>query len=225
MEKLKSEMVENKVLLQDPRETNDPLELAKRTWARALADSAGFLRDADGTYTLFDDPDAPSGGTVPLTINNNGDIAGYYHSQSTGTIRTFIRDEFGDFTKLDPVNENVDSIQSIAINMSGEVAGRYVTSDKSVGFFRYSSGNIADYSVSNVKNTFPTAINDAGVVVGYWDNPSTGVRGFTRDASGHITTFSAPLPNHGTWGSSINNTSRITGYYTDANGVFHGFVR
>jgi uncharacterized membrane protein len=184
----------------------------------------GFLRDTDGTYTLFDDPDARSdGGTVPLAINNNGQIAGYYHSQG-GKLRAFVRDSSGNFTNFDPTSQTVDTLDSIAINASGEIVGRYVLNNKSVGFVRDPAGTITTFSPPGGKNIFPTAINDSGVVVGHWTDINV-TRGFTRDAAGNVATFSAPVPNHGTSAYSINNTGRITGYYIDSDGVAHGFVR
>ena len=45
----------------------------------------GYLRDADGTSTMFDVPGAGTGqfqGTAPLNINSTGVIAGYWTDAS-----------------------------------------------------------------------------------------------------------------------------------------------
>jgi probable HAF family extracellular repeat protein len=53
--------------------------------------------------------------------------------------------------------------------------------------------------------------------------------GFLRAASGNVTTFDAPGAGtgayQGTQSFGINQTGDVVGYYTDANKVYHGFVR
>jgi hypothetical protein len=44
----------------------------------------GFIRDADGTITTFDDPDAgPNGQTYASGINNLGEVTGTYYNAQT----------------------------------------------------------------------------------------------------------------------------------------------
>jgi hypothetical protein len=197
----------------------------------AAQDAHGFFRDADGTYTLFDDPDASETlvkGTSPISINNNGEIAGIYNDKNTGGVRAFVRDQFGNFTNFDPVPGGVEVIDSIGINLGGEIVGRYLVdfSSGSFGFIRETSGNIVSFGVPNADGgTFPSAINDRGVIVGNWYDSDEASHGFTRDASGNITVFSVPVTNHDTYPFSINNTGRITGYYRDAGFEYRGFVR
>jgi uncharacterized membrane protein len=188
----------------------------------------GFFRNADGTYTLFDDPDASQAlvqGTSPRAINDNGEIAGVYNDKNTGGVRAFVRDHFGNFTNFDPT-PGLPLIDSIALNLSGEIVGRYVVPNGSFGFIRQTSGSLVDFGVPNADGeTFPTAINDAGVIVGQWYDTQFVSHGFIRNGSGNIAVFSVPVTNNGTFPYSINNTGRITGYYPDARFVYRGFVR
>jgi hypothetical protein len=50
------------------------------------------------------------------------------------------------------------------------------------------------------------------------------VVGFVRDADGTFSTFEAP-GSVGTFANSINPAGAITGWYLDANNVYHGFLR
>jgi hypothetical protein len=119
-------------------------------------------------------------------------------------------------------------IDSIGINLSGEIVGRYLVdfSSGSFGFIRETTGNIVSFGVPNGDGgTFPSAINDAGVIVGNWYDSDFESHGFIRNGSGNISIFSAPVTNHDTFPYSINNTGRVAGYYRDARFVFRGFVR
>jgi uncharacterized membrane protein len=189
----------------------------------------GFLRDASGTITVIDDPDANIAGglgTEAYAINAIGQIAGYYDDKNTGTLRSFIRDQFGNFTNFDPVPGGAVGVGQTYINLSGEIAGYYWGGDEIyTGFLRDASGNITDFAPAGSHLTAPYAINDSGVIVGFWEN-SVGVNfAFERDAAGNLTTFSAPKPNYSTSAYGINNNGQITGSWEDLNYVLHGFVQ
>jgi len=53
--------------------------------------------------------------------------------------------------------------------------------------------------------------------------------GFLRDELGTITTFDVPAAGtasgRGTTPASNNDSNTITGWYTDASGLYHGFLR
>jgi hypothetical protein len=194
----------------------------------------GFVRDAGGNYTVFDEPNAVKGvsghGTIVSGINANGVTTGYY-SDTALINHGFTRDQFGNFTSFDSPGAGNCAVgcgtAPTDINLSGSVAGNYV--DNSLithSFVRDSLGNFTDFDAPGASQTFTSGINDGGEVVGTMELFSgQPARGFTRDASGHFTTFSAPLPNANIFAYGINNAGRVTGYYTDANGVDHGFVR
>jgi len=79
--------------------------------------------------------------------------------------------------------------------------------------------------------TFPVSINPAGAVAGYYIEydsvqRSSKTHGLLRDRGGALTVFDAP-GSQGlfTFPLSINPAGATTGYYADANSVFHGFLR
>jgi uncharacterized membrane protein len=85
-----------------------------------------------------------------------------------------------------------------------------------------------------VNGTQPAGINDLGEVTGAYYDSNGNQHGFLRKEGGKIVTFDAPdvgYPTQPTLGSSgtiptgINNEGDIVGYYTDAKGAYHGFVR
>jgi uncharacterized membrane protein len=84
--------------------------------------------------------------------------------------------------------------------------------------------NVATIITFEVPGAFTSAygINDSGTVVGDYDGYGFG--GFVRSPKGSIHTFTIPgsfyVPPF-----AINNSGTVTGYYSDANGIFHGFVR
>ena len=73
-------------------------------------------------------------------------------------------------------------------------------------------------------------INDSGIAVGYYGDSTTSQHGFLYDThTGKYTFVDDPAEafNNGvevTQITGITNSGAITGFYTDANGVAHGFV-
>ncbi len=74
-------------------------------------------------------------------------------------------------------------------------------------------------------------INNLGEVTGYYLDANNVYHGFVRRPEGQFTTFEAPGADttpqsyNGTLPSAINDAGDVTGYYTDAGGNYHGFVR
>jgi hypothetical protein len=83
--------------------------------------------------------------------------------------------------------------------------------------------------------TFPTSINQAGAITGYYNDANFVGHGFLRipgrydkknDArDGTFVTFDISGAVNGTYPASINPSGAITGSYVDANFVGHGFLR
>jgi hypothetical protein len=87
-----------------------------------------------------------------------------------------------------------------------------------------------------VNGTQPAGINDRGEITGAYYDSNNNQHGFLRKSGGEIVTFDAPNVGYGTQAglssyglgtipTGINNEGDIVGYYTDANGAYHGFVR
>lgn len=107
------------------------------------------------------------------------------------------------------------------------VAVRLVAQDTGSGIATYDApgaGTSAGFG------TFPSSINDAGAITGYYTDANNVSHGFLRSPRGHkFITFDAPgagtSATFGTVPLSINAAGAVTGHYTDPNNVNHGFLR
>jgi hypothetical protein len=164
----------------------------------------GFVRSAAGTITAS--IDAPGAGTVaakggfsftgtlPLSIDAAGDIAGIY-TDSNGVHHGFFYTASANtptFTTFDVTGAGTAGLfpgtMPASINFAGDIGG----------FYEDSSG-----------------VNHA-----FFRSASTGTITAPLDAAGASTSGMFP----GTMLISINAVGDGTGTYTDTNGVFHGFV-
>jgi len=87
----------------------------------------------------------------------------------------------------------------------------------------------ADTTVGDNNGTYPSGINNWGVVTGSYQDTNNTYHGFLRRPDGTLTTFQAPGadtgPFNGTFPASISDLGVITGSYADATGFSHGFLR
>src|SRR5271169_6739169 len=89
----------------------------------------------------------------------------------------------------------------------------------------------ADTTPGDYNGTYPSDINALGFIAGSYQSADTVCHGFLRSPEGEFITFQAPGADttpgsyNGTYPSSINDLGAITGYYWDANGFSHGFLR
>ncbi len=189
----------------------------------------------------------PRGGSsaTAFGINDRGVIVGQdvVGTTTPGFIRVNPRTTI---TINAPSGPNVVNAQGI--NNEGQVVGFYVGNDGQDHGFMASQGNgkthtitgtpIADPSIPKVPGepgaTFVFSqvlgINDQGIAVGYYGDSTTSQHGFIYNThTGQYTFLDDPSEafNNGvevTQITGINNAGEITGFYSDANGVFHGFV-
>ena len=194
----------------------------------------GYLRAQDGTITSFDAPGAGPIGTVGFGINPAGVIAGIY-GDASNVFHGFVRAKDGTITTFDPPG----SIQTLVpfgtpINPAGVIVGQYFDgSNVSHGYVRAPDGAITMIDAPGAgtapgTGTVANGINPAGTIEGFFaeSNLSIPNHGFVLDANGTFTIFDAPGAGAiGTNPVSINAHGVITGWYTDASNVFHGFVR
>jgi hypothetical protein len=75
------------------------------------------------------------------------------------------------------------------------------------------------------QGTFPSSINPAGAITGYYYEANSVPHGFLRASNGTFMTFDAPGAFQGISPTSISQAGAITGYYNDANSLSHGFLR
>jgi hypothetical protein len=189
----------------------------------------------------------PLGGTsaTAFGINDKGTIVGQYVT-STAT-PGFIKVNSKTYITINaPSGPNIVNAQSI--NNKGLVVGFYVGTDTQFHGFMASQGAakngtrtgtaIADPTIPNVAGepgaTFVFSqilgVNDHGIAVGYYGDSTTSQHGFIYNTNtGKYTFLDDPSEafDNGvevTQITGITNSNEITGFYSDANGVFHGFV-
>jgi hypothetical protein len=211
----------------------------------------GFVRAPNGTLTTFDDPNATGSGdsTFPVALNAKGTIVGCY-ADSTSAGTGFI--DTGDiFSAVIPPG-SIDGFLSpgcgslltqlpgIAINSQGTIAGVYYQPEDNDytynyrGYVRATNGTYKTFDAVPSPSspcctwTFPTALSPQGAVVGFENDFCSENHAFLRASNGTITLFDAPNAGggfgEGTVAAGINPLGVVTGYYSDANFVSHGFL-
>ena len=190
----------------------------------------------------------PNGGTsaVAFGINDHGTIVGQYVT-SAGTTPGFVRLNGNSFITINaPSGPDTVNVQSI--NNHGLIVGFYVGTDgQDHGFMANENSAvngvitatpIADPVIPTVPGepgaTFVfsqiLSVNDKGIAVGYYGDSTTSQHGFFYNTNTGVYTFlddPQAAFNNGvevTQITGITNSSEITGFYSDANGVFHGFA-
>lgn len=226
----------------------------------------GFLRTPDGTITPIDVTQGtgtmPPAGTGPgqgtfinyaNSINNAGEIVGYYHDANNlghawlrtpdGTITTFD----APLAAANPYLTQGSGSQSV--NSEGDIIGWTIDADGVWhGFLRTPEGKMSTFDVPGASTatgggtllgwgTIAQNINDLGEVVGQFTDGNDVFHIFLRAPDGHFTTFDAPgagsgnngslpdTPPEGTYAFDNNLWGMVTGYYIDASNVYHGFLR
>lgn len=197
----------------------------------------GFLRDAAGGSTIIDPPNGAAFIT-PQGINVAGQIVG---SSVGGTGQHgFLRNPTGSFTIIDDPNATIiprfgpnTNTSARGINAAGQIVGGYLDASGSHGFVRDAAGSFTtiddpkatnDTGASgNLPGTGATSINDAGQIVGTY-NDTSGTHGFLRDVVGNFISLDDPNATLSTAPSGINAACQIVGNYRDASGD-HGFLR
>ncbi len=189
----------------------------------------------------------PLGGSaaVAFGINDGGTIVGQY---TTGDLMPgFIRLNARKAIRVDAPS-GPDVVNAQGINNRGLVVGFYVGTDgQDHGFMarerdarngQLTGTAIADPTIPNVPGepgaTFVfsqvLAVNDKGIAVGYYGDSTTSQHGFIYNTNtGQYTFLDDPSEafSNGvevTQITGITNSGEITGFYSDANGVFHSFV-
>jgi hypothetical protein len=122
---------------------------------------------------------------------------------------------------------------SVVMNDRGAITGTYLDSnDVYHGFVRSPGGRIrtfdapgADTTAGSFNGTLPYAINDAGVITGFYVDANFVSHGFLRDPDGAFTTFDVPGGSLNTLPVALNLEGSVVGSVLDQNSVWHGFVR
>jgi len=215
----------------------------------------GFVRTSKGVFTDFDVPGAgttTTEGTNALSINAGGVVAGSY-KDANGLYHGFLRAKNGTITAapIDAPGAGKYSGSGIkdlccggtyvmSINTAGVITGTYTDTNGTYhGFVRAATApfTITEFNVSGagtaaLEGTVGLSINTGGEITGVYADSNGTFHGFVRAAASPftITTFDAPGAAgtgilHGTVAYSINAAGDIVGTYSDANSVFHCFLR
>jgi len=132
--------------------------------------------------------------------------------------------------------------EASGINIWGTIIGDVTdNSGGTHGFVRSPWGQFAEFDVPGASTapgynclylaggTCPIAINDFGVVTGYFGDANGAWHGFVRTPEGKITVFdvagASTSAGEGTFVQAINNFGVIAGFYDDENNLAHGFLR
>jgi hypothetical protein len=234
--------------------TANELNINGSTKAMALGvNSSGVVVGTDGNgdafYTVKGKVKTfiPTGGmsATAFGINDRGTIVGQYVTSTTtpGFIRVSPKSTI---TINAPTGPNVVNAQGI--NNQGLVVGFYVGTDGQVHGFMANEKSARNGTLTGTAIADPTipvvpgepgatfvfsqvlGINDKGIAVGYYGDSTTSQHGFLYNTHTGVYTFlddPSEAFNNGvevTQITGITNSGEITGFYSDANGVFHGFV-
>jgi hypothetical protein len=149
----------------------------------------GFVSHPDGYTAQILIPANPkcANETIPDTINDAGWIAGWYTNNYYGNSACtpnntggFVMSPDGTITLFQPPgkmtewfehlpNTAVGSPHRISIDAAGDVTGFSVdAADVAHGFVRNPYGTITAFDPPEGQHTFPTSINNGGVIAGYY---------------------------------------------------------
>lgn len=181
-------------------------------------------------------------------INDAGDIVGQYTSGANTPGFILDGSTSDTFTTINqPAGVTADIVNAQGINNSGLVVGFYLGNDgQAHGFFDNAPASpgvitampIADPVIPTVAGepgaTFVFSqilgVNDEGIAVGYYGDSTASQHGFLYNMTTGTYTFlddpAAGFDNgvEVTQITGISDSGEISGFYTDANGVAHGFV-
>ena len=203
----------------------------------------GFVREADGTFSVIDPTGTASevNLVIPSQINSGGAVAGYY-SDTNSVYHGFLRDSSGAITILDAPGAGTatDTGTEIAdINTGGVIVGAIAVGvvngviGTTHSFMRAADGTYTFFDPPQAVSSFTEGINDNGVIAGEYRDGNLVRHGYIRQADGSFISFDEPnaaqVPttgvNIGTDPRRINLRGEIVGLYSDSAGVRHAFIR
>jgi hypothetical protein len=197
-----------------------------------------FVRQANGKITVFrvDPPQSamsralsqaePGGcrsamaGDVATGIDRQGRIIGVFGNV---VCTSYLRQRDGTIIQFGMPSDGIPNTQAQAINSQGQITGYYYDRNNNHGFLRQTDGTNVTFDAPASDSTYPTAINDSGLITGYAGSFGSGGLGFLRRADGTVTTFD--INGFNTRPHAVNSVGQITGSYLDADGTSHGFLR
>jgi hypothetical protein len=178
-----------------------------------------------GQFIPLDVPFAGAMGTASPAVNNAGEIVGLW-SDSAGNTHNYTLIA-GTFKSFDVPGASQAEL-FYGINGEGDITGSFADASGNVHGFLRKDNTFTTLDFPGAVATFPTGINDSGVIVGGYCPTSTcvttgeGQLGFTL-RSGVYTTFTFPAE-FAVALASINNRGEVMGNYIDATGLVYTFL-
>jgi len=231
-----------------PSAINDAGEITG-FYADVSGGAHGFLRSPTGVFTNFDVKGSPIGTTIAVGLNLEGAIVGLSTDQN-GAFRPFVRHPDGTFATWSVAGEcdtpNTTGCYgsgAFTINAFGTISSGYEDNSGNFvghGLLRAIDGRLTVYNVPGAGTGLyqgtgcpgcARPINLFGAVAGYYIDGNNVVRGYLRSPGGEFTTFDVPgagpqgINCYADCSLGLNDQGAITGFYLDANNVYHGFVR
>ncbi|WP_347990148.1 DUF3466 family protein [Methylomonas sp. AM2-LC] len=218
---------------------NDPNALAGTTVASDINNNGilvGDFQDSTGphgflyngsTYTTLNYPNATgSGGTIPISINDTGEVAGIFYTGNNNVGNGFLYNGSTYTTLNDP--NSTKGTYAYGINNSGDVVGYFDNGNVGNGFLYNGSTYTTLIDPNATNGTYALGINNNGEVVGYYTD-STGNHAFVYNGSTYTTlNYPNTTPNNptlDTYAFGINDSGKVTGYFVNNHGVsLIGFV-
>jgi len=209
------------------------------------ANGAAFILPFGGSAVTLT---TPANTTAAFGINDMGNIVGQFTSAMGTMPGFFLANSSGSGLITINAPSGPNAVNAQGINNNRLIVGFYVGTDgQDHGFMALVSNAvggtltgtaIADPTIPPVMGepgaTFVFSqilgINDHGIAVGYYGDSTTSQHGFLYNTNTGQYTFiddPAEMFDNGvevTQITGITNSGEITGFYSDANGVFHGFV-
>jgi uncharacterized membrane protein len=207
-------------------------------------DGAAFFIPAKGVAQALP---SPAGATSAFGISDRGQVVGQYTNAQGQTPGFFLPNMKAQATTINaPSGPNVVNAQGI--NNFGLIVGFYVGTDGQDHGFIANTADIHNHVLIGTPVADPTipavagepgatfvfsqllGVNDAGIVVGYYGDSTTSQHGFLYNTNtGKYTFIDDPKEafSNGvevTQITGIDDSGELTGFYSDANGAFHGFT-
>ncbi|SRR5579872_2584680 len=189
----------------------------------------GLLQAQSVTYSTFQVPQATTNSLSVDGINNAGVTVGYL-TDASGNLEGFMRSSSGDITLLvDPLDTTTPSATvAYGLNNASTVVGYFWDTSASLYYaYFYRGGTWETYNVPNQPAGTDFAlegINNKGSYCGFvLQPPYTTYLNFVS-INGEVTVFQVNGSN-AEGCAAINDSNTAVGYYADAAGVYHGWVR
>jgi probable HAF family extracellular repeat protein len=154
-----------------------------------------------------------------LGINDRGQIVGEYQGTDLNT-HGFLLDD-GQFTSIDHSSDQAVVASATGINNRSEISGVFFEFEAFRGFTQ-TKDSFEAVDVPGQTNAMPEGINDAGSIVGTYDDFNQVSHGFVRAGSLFRTVDFPGGTSSAAFG--INASGQIVGIYSDSAGATHSFL-